>query len=98
MLREGPSLWQGAVATGLKSHCCPVQVRQNTDDCMAYGGFGSPTFVVNGGEHMYFGNDRLLLLERRIAVLLGDEAAAEGGGRWGGGGSELAALGLGPKL
>jgi 2-hydroxychromene-2-carboxylate isomerase len=50
------------------------QIRVNTADCIARGGFGSPTFVVNR-EHMYFGNDRLALLERRIAIILGDPVA-----------------------
>lgn len=41
-------------------------LKANTDDVIARGGFGSPTFFV-GGDDMYFGNDRLPLL--RAAVL-----------------------------
>ncbi len=44
------------------------QLKANTDEVMARGGFGSPTIFV-GGDDMYFGNDRLPLiraaLERR---------------------------------
>ena len=36
-------------------------LRQTTDELIARGGFGSPTFFVDG-EDMYFGNDRLDLL------------------------------------
>ena len=43
-----------------------AQLKANTDDVIARGGFGSPTFFV-GGDDMYFGNDRLPLL--RAAVL-----------------------------
>lgn len=41
-------------------------LKRNTDEVVARGGFGSPTFFV-GGDDMYFGNDRLPLL--RAAVL-----------------------------
>ncbi len=40
-------------------------LRDNTDELIARGGFGSPTFFVDGSD-MYFGNDRLPLLEHRI--------------------------------
>lgn len=41
------------------------RVRANTDECVRRGGFGSPTMFV--GDDMYFGNDRLLLVERALA-------------------------------
>jgi 2-hydroxychromene-2-carboxylate isomerase len=41
-------------------------LKANTDEVIARGGFGSPTFFV-GGNDMYFGNDRMPLL--RAAVL-----------------------------
>jgi len=44
------------------------QLRANTDEVMARGGFGSPTIFVDGDD-MYFGNDRLPLI--RAAVLRG---------------------------
>ena len=43
-----------------------AQLKANTDEVIARGGFGSPTMFV-GGDDMYFGNDRLPLL--RAAVL-----------------------------
>ena len=36
------------------------QLRANTDELIARGGFGSPTMFV--GDDMYFGNDRLVLV------------------------------------
>jgi len=40
-------------------------LKTNTDEVMARGGFGSPTIFV-GGEDMYFGNDRLVLVRDAI--------------------------------
>lgn len=37
------------------------RIRANTDECMRRGGFGSPTMFV--GDEMFFGNDRLVLVE-----------------------------------
>jgi 2-hydroxychromene-2-carboxylate isomerase len=37
------------------------RIRANTDECMRRGGFGSPTMFV--GDAMFFGNDRLVLVE-----------------------------------
>ncbi|HEX2815996.1 MAG TPA: 2-hydroxychromene-2-carboxylate isomerase [Phenylobacterium sp.] len=42
------------------------QLRLNTEEVIARGGFGSPTIFV-GGDDMYFGNDRMPLI--RDAVL-----------------------------
>ena len=42
------------------------QLRLNTEEVIARGGFGSPTIFV-GGDDMYFGNDRLELV--RAALL-----------------------------
>lgn len=44
-----------------------AQLRANTEELIARGGFGSPTMFV--GDDMYFGNDRLPLV--RAAVLRG---------------------------
>lgn len=41
------------------------RLRANTDELIARGGFGSPTFFVNIGD-MYFGNDRLPLVEAAL--------------------------------
>jgi 2-hydroxychromene-2-carboxylate isomerase len=41
------------------------KLRANTDELVARGGFGSPTMFVNGSD-MYFGNDRLPLVEAAL--------------------------------
>ncbi len=43
------------------------RLRFNTEEVMARGGFGSPTMFVNGTD-MYFGNDRLPLVEAALAA------------------------------
>ena len=46
-----------------------ARLRANTDEIIARGGFGSPTFYV-GGTDMYFGQDRIMLVReamRRMA-------------------------------
>jgi len=42
-------------------------LRANTDELIARGGFGSPTFFVNGGD-MYFGNDHLPLVRMALGL------------------------------
>ena len=41
------------------------RLRVNTDELIARGGFGSPTLFVNEDD-MYFGNDRLPLVEAAL--------------------------------
>jgi len=41
------------------------KLKANTDELVARGGFGSPTVFVNGTD-MYFGNDRLPLVEAAL--------------------------------
>jgi 2-hydroxychromene-2-carboxylate isomerase len=41
-------------------------LRTNTDDVIARGGFGSPTMFVDGAD-MYFGNDRMELVEAALS-------------------------------
>lgn len=43
-----------------------ARLRANTDELIARGGFGSPTMFVDGDD-MYFGNDRLPLVEAALA-------------------------------
>ena len=43
------------------------RLRVNTEEVIARGGFGSPTMFVNGRD-MYFGNDRLPLVEAALAA------------------------------
>jgi 2-hydroxychromene-2-carboxylate isomerase len=42
-----------------------ARLKANTDELIGRGGFGSPTMFVNG-EDMYFGNDRLPLVEAAL--------------------------------
>jgi 2-hydroxychromene-2-carboxylate isomerase len=41
------------------------RLRANTDELIARGGFGSPTMFVDGDD-LYFGNDRLPLVEAAL--------------------------------
>jgi 2-hydroxychromene-2-carboxylate isomerase len=43
-----------------------ARLRANTDEVIARGGFGSPTMFVDGVD-MYFGNDRLPLVEAALS-------------------------------
>ena len=47
-------------------------LRQNTDELIARGGYGSPTIFINRDD-MYFGNDRLPLVEFRLQQALAIE-------------------------
>ena len=42
------------------------QLRANTDELIARGGYGSPTFFINRDD-MYFGNDRIPLIEHALS-------------------------------
>lgn len=44
---------------------CKQRLRSNTDELIARGGFGSPTMIV-GGDDLYFGNDRLVLVREAL--------------------------------
>jgi len=46
----------------VKSDSVKAQLKENTEELIARGGFGSPTMFVEGDD-MYFGNDRLELVE-----------------------------------
>ena len=41
------------------------RLRANTDELVARGGYGSPTIIV-GGDDLYFGNDRLVLVREAL--------------------------------
>jgi 2-hydroxychromene-2-carboxylate isomerase len=53
----------------LQSEDIKARLRANTEELIARGGYGSPTMFVNGDD-MYFGNDRLPLVERKLEQLL----------------------------
>ncbi len=50
----------------LESPAIRDRLRANTEELVARGGFGSPTMFVDG-EDMYFGNDRMPLVEASLA-------------------------------
>ena len=54
-----------AVFAEARSDGIKAQLRTNTDELIARGGFGSPTVFVEGDD-MYFGNDRMPLIEAAI--------------------------------
>jgi len=56
----------GDFFAGIAQPAIKAQLKANTDELIARGGFGSPTMFV-AGDDMYFGNDRLELV--RAAVL-----------------------------
>ena len=47
---------------------CKAALRANTEELIVRGGFGSPTFFVQG-EDLYFGNDRIPLVREALARL-----------------------------
>ncbi len=49
----------------IKSDRIKAQLKANTGELIARGGFGSPTMFVNGDD-MYFGNDRLELVQAAL--------------------------------
>ena len=67
-----------AVLAGIAEPEVKQRLRDNTDELIARGGFGSPTMFVAGSD-MYFGNDRLPLV--RLALeSAGDPGRAPTGG------------------
>jgi 2-hydroxychromene-2-carboxylate isomerase len=51
---------------GIGQQATKDQLKANTDEVMARGGFGSPTIFLDKAD-MYFGNDRLPLLREALA-------------------------------
>ena len=49
---------------GIETESCKAKLRANTDELIERGGFGSPTMFV--GSSMFFGNDRLPLVEAAL--------------------------------
>ena len=54
------------VCARIKTDEVKGRLRANTEELIARGGFGSPTMYVNETD-MYFGNDRLPLVEAALA-------------------------------
>ena len=59
-----------ATLTAADSPELKARLRANTDEIIARGGFGTPTFYV-GGTDMYFGQDRIVLVREAMARLRG---------------------------
>lgn len=55
------------VAAKIADDTYKTKLRENTDELIARGGFGSPTFFVDRDD-MYFGNDRIPLVEAALAA------------------------------
>jgi 2-hydroxychromene-2-carboxylate isomerase len=53
---------------GIGQQAIKDQLKANTDEVMARGGFGSPTIFV-GKTDMYFGNDRMPLIREALERL-----------------------------
>ena len=53
---------------GIAEQAIKDQLKANTEEVVARGGFGSPTIYVNKAD-MYFGNDRLPLIREALARL-----------------------------
>ena len=51
---------------GISQQSVKDQLKANTDEVMALGGFGSPTIFLDKTD-MYFGNDRLPLVREALA-------------------------------
>jgi 2-hydroxychromene-2-carboxylate isomerase len=57
---DGETIKQSAQTDSVKT-----QLRTNTEELIARGGYGSPTLFVDGND-MYFGNDQLPLIEAAL--------------------------------
>jgi len=51
--------------SGIGEQATKDQLKANTDEVMARGGFGSPTIFVDKTD-MYFGNDRMPLIREAL--------------------------------
>jgi 2-hydroxychromene-2-carboxylate isomerase len=65
-LAEKVGLVPGSFLAELGAPAIKARLRENTDELIQRGGFGSPTMFVDG-EDMYFGNDRLPLVREALA-------------------------------
>ena len=64
-IAAGLGLDAPALLAGISRPEVKAQLKANTDEVIARGGFGSPTMFVGGGD-MYFGNDRLALVRQAV--------------------------------
>ena len=64
-IATGLGLDAQALLAGISKPETKAQLKANTDEVIARGGFGSPTIFV-GGSDLYFGNDRLPLVRQAV--------------------------------
>lgn len=62
-------------AAGIARQDVKDELRANTDELVARGGFGTPTVFLDGDD-MYFGNDRLPLLRAALQARLNRDGSA----------------------
>ena len=67
-LGERTAIDVDSFAAQIQGESCRRALRQNTEELVVRGGFGSPTMFLNAND-MYFGNDRLPLLESAIRAI-----------------------------
>lgn len=65
-IAEGAGFTREAFFAGIARQDIKDRLRLATEECVARGGFGSPTMFLDG-EDMYFGNDRIDLMLARVA-------------------------------
>jgi 2-hydroxychromene-2-carboxylate isomerase len=56
-----------ALRAASASETCKARLRENTQEAIERGAFGSPTLIVDG-RFLYFGNDQLPLVMQRLAA------------------------------
>ena len=66
-IAEAAGLDADALMEKIAQPACKEKLRASTDELIARGGFGSPTMFVDGDD-MYFGNDRMQLIEARLRI------------------------------
>ena len=54
-----------AIVAGIDAQETKDRLRADTEEALARGAFGAPTFFV--GHEMFFGNDRIAHLERHVS-------------------------------
>jgi 2-hydroxychromene-2-carboxylate isomerase len=64
-LCRGLGIDRDGFSAGIGEPAIKAQLKANTDELIARGGFGSPTMYLDGDD-MYFGNDRLPLLRAAV--------------------------------
>jgi 2-hydroxychromene-2-carboxylate isomerase len=75
-IATGCGLDAAAVLEGAASAPAKELLRAATDEAVAKGAFGAPTFVV--GDQVFWGNDRIVLLERHVGTLGREAIVAPG--------------------